>query len=51
MTEAKRRIDRAIAPILERHDVNSTLVLLRSMVGDMSAGRALARRIADEQDS
>jgi DNA-binding MarR family transcriptional regulator len=51
MTEAKRRIDRAIAPILERHDVDSTLVLLRSMVGDMSAGRALARRIADEQDS
>ena len=50
MTEAKRGIDRAIAPILERHDLDGTLVLLRSMLGDLPAGRALARRIADEQN-
>ncbi len=49
MTEAKRQIDEAIAPILEQHDVDATLALLRSLIGDLPAGRALARRIADEE--
>jgi DNA-binding MarR family transcriptional regulator len=49
MTEAKRQIDAAIAPILEQHDVDAALALLRSLVGDLPAGRALARRITDDE--
>jgi MarR family transcriptional regulator, organic hydroperoxide resistance regulator len=49
MTEAKQQIDGAIAPILEQHDVDAALGLLRSLVGELPAGRALARRIGDEE--
>jgi MarR family transcriptional regulator, organic hydroperoxide resistance regulator len=49
MTKAKRQIDKAITPIVEQHDVDGTLALLRALVRDLPAGRALARRIADER--
>jgi MarR family transcriptional regulator, organic hydroperoxide resistance regulator len=49
MTKVKRQIDEAIAPILKHHDVESACELLRSLIRDLPAGRALARRIADEE--
>jgi MarR family transcriptional regulator, organic hydroperoxide resistance regulator len=51
MSDVKRQIDEAIAPILEQHEVGAACELLRSLTRDLPAGRALARRIADEESA
>jgi DNA-binding MarR family transcriptional regulator len=48
MTKAKQQIDVAIVTVLEQHDLDATTLLLRALIQDRPAGRALARRITDE---
>jgi DNA-binding MarR family transcriptional regulator len=50
MQRVKEAIDRRIEPLLAEHDVEAACALLEELTADLPAGRALSRRIGDEQN-